>query len=169
MPRHASIVSRTFAMIIGCSARSRRSRNTGSANARSRNQLRSMAPSGCRHSVPNASTTAVWPASPGADTAWATASASTTSAPRSANAFATSDLPLPIPPVNPTTYGTSVRARTSVEIDLHQARAEEQRYRTRDGEIRSERQRYVVIAPLEHDQHDADDCADHGREQHDER
>src|SRR5437762_3164262 len=152
-------------MISGCSARSRRSRNTGSANARSRNQLLSMAPFGRKHSVPNASTTAAWPGSPGEVTACATASASTTSAPSSANAFATADLPLPIPPVNPTTYDTSA----SVEIDLHKARPEEQRDRARDGEIGPEGQRYVVIPPLEHDQHDADDCANHRREQHDER
>src|SRR5512144_79896 len=106
------------------------------------------------------------PASPGAVTACAMRSVSVTSMPSAANASATADLPLPMPPVRPTTSATGPLLG---EVDADERFAPEQSDRTRDREIGTECERNVVIAALEHDQADADHRADHGRQQHDDR
>ena len=75
---------------------------TPPSNARRRSAARSSSPSAPTNDAPSDSTTAMARFAAAADRAMS--SASRTSAPRAANCAATSDFPLPMPPVRPTRY-----------------------------------------------------------------
>src|SRR5690606_22690170 len=117
------------------------------------------------------------PGSPGATTSRAMTSVSTSDAPSSTSFLATMDLPLAIPPVKPM---VSMRALPSgpvevwtleqqVLIELDQGLAPKQRDPAGAGEIGAEGDRRVARAAAERDHRDADDGADHRRQQDDER
>ena len=153
--------------ISGWRMASRRARACASAKTRRRSHARSSSPSSPTRLRPERRDHRVdSPASPRALTACAAWSASATSTPRAAKARATSDLPLPMPPVRPMTSGAVHPGKERSRIERS---AEEQRDRAGDGEIRAEGQRNVVVAPLEDDQRDADERADDRRHQDDQR
>ena len=96
------------AAIRGWVMRLRSARAAGSANTRAPSALRSSAPSAVRIVGPNRTTSSPSAGWPRATTSRASRSASTIAAPRSRKRAATVLLPLPMPPVRPTTLTTAV-------------------------------------------------------------
>src|SRR5665213_2144923 len=88
---------------------SSRARAAGSVNTMSPRRWRSMAPPAPSTSGQAAAMSA-WAGRPGATPSRASASASTTGTPRSANIRATVDLPVPMPPVSPRTLRPRITA-----------------------------------------------------------
>src|SRR5262245_34342802 len=101
----------------GCTRSLRRFLALGSLKTRRPSPSRSREPSGRRISRPKASTSLARSGVPGAWSSWTIASASITTAPSAASRRATLVLPLPIPPVSPTTRVTRRGSHTRTARD----------------------------------------------------
>src|SRR5947207_9658482 len=123
--------------ISGCSRASSALLAAGSEKTRSRIFFRSMAPDAAMNSAPNSLSSCGSAAPPRSVSSRAMASVSMTVAPRRANSSAAALLPLPMPPVSPTTNFT---ARTSqpVGVPAQDRLAPEERDQGGDGDIGAE-------------------------------
>ena len=141
------------APIIGCRMASSDCLAPGSANTRLRICARSSAPSGPATAAPKRWRNAGIAAPPGAVSAWAMASVSTSVAPWPASRAATVLLPLPMPPVSPSVNGTALASQPRPQPV--EPRAEEQRRCAAAGQIGPERYRHIAAVAARHDQEDA--------------
>src|SRR3990172_10022551 len=157
------------ARIIGCSSASRRAFSSASANTRSRMRLRSMAPEESTNARPNSRMISGTAAPPAPVSSCAIASVSTTVAPSRANSSAAALLPLPMPPVRPTTR--LIRRRSLGEVPVQDPVAPEHRDDGGDREIGAEMEteRRIPAAPRGDHLRDAEQQADNGGNQDHER
>src|SRR6185503_16288319 len=150
---------------MGCRSASRRCVSSASANTRSRMRLRFMAPDASTNALPNWRMISATAAPPAAVSSCEMASVSTTVAPSRANSSAAALLPLPMPPVRPTTRPNE---NTSPgQVPAHDGLAPEHRHDRGDCEVGTEMKakRAVPAASRRHHLQHAKGEADHRGEQ----
>src|SRR5687767_9539849 len=137
--------------IIGCSRFSSACFAAGSANTWSRIFFRSISPPGARKPVPKSFSMCARAAPPLSVSSRAMASVSTTVAPSAANSSAAADLPLPMPPVNPTTKLTG--SSDALQVPSGDGLAPEHGDDAGDREIRPEVKTKAAVPASAREEH----------------